>query len=431
MIKVPRINIDVARVDRRLTAMRRRTQAIGAKAGHRVTTVTARPRRWMAPVTDVVSAAAWFVGCCSVVSLVAGLVLGWDELVYAGFFLVVLLAISVPFVLGSHHVTAAIDLARSRVVVGERANGRLVVTSIAGHRTLPLGIELPVGRTVATFDLPSLKPGQEHEELFAIPTSRRAVLDLGPVRAVRSDPLSLLRRDQALTDPDVLYVHPRTVRIEESAAGFIRDLEGLTVRKISDNDVAFHALREYVPGDDRRFIHWKSTARTGTLMVRQFEETRRSHLLVTLSTRLEDFADDEEFELAVSVAASLASQALRDDHSVTTLTSSRNLVSEHAIVLLDQLSGVDYEPAAPRLSMTLRRVGGAAGGASVAVIVCGSVTDAAELRRARRYLPPDVRSLVIRAEVGSDVTLRRMGDLDLATIGDLNDLPGVIRRLGA
>ena len=82
----------------------------------------------------------------------------------------------------------------------------------------------------------------------------------------------------------------------------MRDLEGRTVPKVSDNDVSFHALRGYVAGDDRRHIHWKSSAKTGTLMVRQFEETRRSHLLTMVSSRLEDYASDEQFELAISVA---------------------------------------------------------------------------------------------------------------------------------
>ena len=428
-MRSPLSRIDRGAWQRRLTGARRRAIALGVNGWHRALELTARPRTAMAPVNAVVSAAAWIVAASSVVCLVAGFRLGWAELVYAGFFLVALLVLCVPFVLGGHHVTAALDLTRNRVVVGERANGRMVITNVAHHRTLPLTIELPVGRSRTAFEMPTLKAGSAHEELFAIPTNRRAILDLGPVRAVRSDPLALLRRDQELTEPDLLHVHPRTVRIDGTAAGFIRDLEGLTVRKLSDNDVAFHALREYVPGDDRRFIHWKSTARTGTLMVRQFEETRRAHMLVALSTRLDDYATDEEFELAVSVAGSLGAQSLRDGHTVTTLTSTRHLRTEHATLLLDQLSGVDYDPIAPRMSETLRRLGREGAGASVAVFVCGSVAESAELRRARRHLPPDVRALVIRVDIDAEVTLRTMGDLDMATIGSLDDLAGVIRRL--
>ncbi len=414
---------------RRAVGLRRRTTGAAFALREQLRQRTARPRAAVAPVTDVVSPAARVLVVLLVLALVGGWVLDWTELRFVGVALLALLLISALFVIGRHRVHAELDLSRQRVVVGERANGRLVLTNPTGRRALPTMVELPVGRAVAAFDVPSLAPGATHDELFAVPTSRRAILDLGPVRAVRADPFVLLRRDHELTEPQLLHVHPRTVLVEGSAAGFVRDLEGLTVRKLSDNDVAFHALREYVPGDDRRFVHWKSTARTGTLMVRQFEETRRAHLLVALSTRLEDYADDEEFELAVSVVGSLGAQTIRDGHTLSAMTSSAHLRSDHATLLLDQLSGVGYDPGAPRLSETLRRLGRDVQGASVAMVVCGSVTESADLRAARRQLGPDVRVIAVRVREGIDLALRSMGDLDLAEVGRIDDLPPAVRRL--
>jgi uncharacterized protein (DUF58 family) len=390
---------------------------------------TARPRALAAPVTSVVSGSAWVLLLVLVVAAAASVPLAWAELRVAAVFAALLLPVCALFVIGSNRLAATLDLSRTRVVVGERATGRLALTNAAARRMLPLQVELPVGTGVAVYDVPSLRRGAEHEELFAIPTHRRAVLDLGPVRAVRTDPFGLLRRDRELTRPDLLHVHPRTVLIEGSASGFIRDLEGETIRKISDNDVAFHTLREYVPGDDRRFVHWKSTARTGTLMVRQFEETRRSHLMVVLSTRLDDYATDEEFELAVSVAGSLGAQALRDGHTLSILTSTTHLRSDHATAVLDQLAGVDYDPTAPRLPDAVRRLGRQVTGASVAMLLCGSTVEASDLRRARRLLSPDVRAVAVGAELAADSSLRVMGDLDLATLGALDDLGGIMRRL--
>lgn len=414
---------------RRAVGLRRRGTSAAFGLRERARVRTARPRGALAPVTDVVSPAAWALLLLAVVALVAGWRLGWTELRFAGVALLVLLGACAAFVVGRPRLQAQLDLTRQRVVVGERANGRLVLSNPGGRRALPSMVELPVGRGVAAFDVPSLAGGGTHEELFAIPTSRRAVLDLGPVRAVRADPFLLLRRDHEITEAQLLHVHPRTVLVEGSAAGFVRDLEGLTIRKLSDNDVSFHALREYVPGDDRRFVHWKSTARTGTLMVRQFEETRRAHLLVALSTRLEDYADDDEFELAVSVVGSLGAQTIRDGHTLSAMTSTAHLRSDHATLLLDQLSGVGYAPSAPRLSGALRRLGRDVQGASVAILVCGSVTDSADLRAARRHLGPDVRTVVVRNRIGADLAMRAMGDLDLTTLGRLEDLPPAVRRL--
>lgn len=390
---------------------------------------TAPLRERVRPVTSVVTVAAWVMLALVPVAVVAALVLGWQELFVAAAFLTAVLAIAVAFVIGRHQLEATLDLTRNRVVVGERANGSLALRNVSARRSFPLTIELPVGRSRADFDLPSLAPGAEHDDLFTIPTSRRAVLPVGPVLAVRSDPLGLLRRAQQITDEQVVYVHPRTVRIESSAAGLIRDLEGLTVKKLSDSDVAFHALRAYVPGDDRRYIHWKSTARTGTLMVRQFEETRRSHLLVVLSTRLEDYADDAQFELAVSVAGSLGVQAILEGHTLSVVTSTRVLRTAHAKDLLDQLAGVEFEPGAPRLSVAVRRHASAIPGASVVVMACGSVVDPTELRRARREVGIDVRTIATRIDPRKRSTVRPFGDLDVASLELLDDLPTTMRRL--
>lgn len=421
------VRSDAVPLGQRLLAWRRRVVGVGADLLGRLSDVTERPRRFARPVTEVVTPVAWVVLGLTLVAFVAARLLSWTELAAAAWLAALLLAIAVVFVLGRSQLSARLDLSRDRVVVGERANGRVLLTNDSRLRVPPVTVELAVGSNRAAFDIPGVPTHGEHEELYAIPTARRAVLTVGPVRIVRSDPFGLLRREQQLTDSDLLYVHPRTVRIEGSASGLVRDLEGETVRKLSDNDVAFHALRGYVPGDDRRFIHWKSTARTGNLMIRQFEETRRSHMLVALSTRLDDYASDEEFEAAVSVAGSLGVQTLTEGHTLTATTSARTLTASSPIRLLDQLSGVDYERHAPRLSEVARRLAGT--GASVAVIVCGSTVDAAEIRRTRRYLPIDVRTVVVRAQPDVDTSVRSMGDLDVATLGGLEDLPMTVRRL--
>src|SRR5690625_5413082 len=168
-----------------------------------------------------------------------------------------------------------------------------------------------------------LPAGESHEELFAVPTRRRAVLVVGPVRSVRDDPLSLMRRQVTGARPQELFGHPRTVRLDEAASGFLRDLEGTPSSDLSSSDIAFHALRDYAPGDDRRHVHWRTTARTGKLMVRQFEETRRSHVVVALDDLAEHYASDEEFELAVSAAASIAAQTLKRSEEHTSELQSR------------------------------------------------------------------------------------------------------------
>ncbi|MFZ2503408.1 MAG: DUF58 domain-containing protein [Nocardioides sp.] len=409
-------------VERRLIA---RSRAVRATAAARTDPL----RRWAAPVTAIVSPVAWVTLGLALVACFAGFWLEWQELLAAAGFGFAVLALAVAFILGRHQLAAGLDLSRDRVVVGQRAFGAVKLTNTSAVRSFPVMVELSVGEGRAQFDVPSLGAGTEHEDLFEVDTSRRAVWEVGPVRAVRGDPLGLLQREQRLTDSETLYVHPRTVKVQGSASGFVRDLEGATIRKITNSDVAFHALRGYVPGDDRRYIHWKSSGRTGSLMVRQFEETRRSHMLVALSTRLEDYADDQEFEDAVSIAASLGVQVLTEGQTLSAVTSTRTLRHGTSGRLLDEYSGVDYDAHSPSLAEVARRLAREHSHASVAIIVCGSLTDAAEIRKARRYLPLELRAIVVKSHHNAETSLRQMGDLDVATLGSLDDLGTTLRRL--
>src|SRR5680860_542835 len=196
-------------------------------------------------------------------------------------------------------------------------------------------MELPVGQGVAEFQLPSMKPKAEHEELFAVPTHKRAVIVAGPAESVRGDQLGLLRKALKWADAVELFVHPRTVRLVPSAAGLVRDLEGQVSKKITNNDIAFHALRPYVPGDDRRYVHWRTSARIGQLMVRQFEETRRSQLTMIHSTLTHLYASEDEFELAISVTASIAAQVIREGTQMNVVSESGMWRTQSVTSMLD------------------------------------------------------------------------------------------------
>ncbi len=221
---------------------------------------------------------------------VGGWWLGWVEATVVGVSMVGVVALAVVFTVGRSTYDVDLEVSDRRVTAGERVAGRIEVRSTARGRLLPARLELPVGPQVADFPLPSLRPGGRHEELFAIPTVRRSVIEVGPVRSVRGDPWGLIARRVAWTGVVEVFVHPALVPLTGAAAGVLRDLEGQATRVVSNSDLSFHALRDYEPGDDRRHIHWKTTARTGTLMVRQFEDTRRTHTAVALATNPDDYA---------------------------------------------------------------------------------------------------------------------------------------------
>lgn len=359
----------------------------------------------------------------------AGWWLGWVELTVPAAGLVAALVAALVLAVGRSVYAVELDLADHRVTVGERAVGRIAVRNASRRRLLPASIELPVGAGSADFPLPSLAARAMHEELFAVPTARRSVVVVGPVRSVRGDPLGLVRRRVRWTEPVAVYVHPRLVSLAGTASGVLRDLEGQATRVVSDSDMSFHALRAYVAGDDRRNIHWRSTARTGQLMVRQFEDTRRTHTAVALSTCTADYATTDEFEMAVAAAASIGVQALRDQREVTLLAGAGRLRTDNPPLLLDDVAALEASADARAGTTLARWVAREAADASVAVLVTGSVPPRAELRAAAVHVPVGVRTLLLVAEPGATAQVSTHGSLSFARIGALTDLPRVLRQV--
>ena len=105
--------------------------------------------------------------------------------------------------------------------------------------------------------------------------------------------------------------------------------------RLSASDLAFHALREYVTGDDLRHVHWTSSARASGLLVRQYEETHRAHVTIVVDERRSSYRVRSEHELAISVAASVALQATQDDFEVFLVSGPVAVESTTPDLLLD------------------------------------------------------------------------------------------------
>lgn len=416
------------------------TQALGgaevapdrrAWSGRLVRGALGRARTALGGVFAVVRPVAWVLIAAAIALWIGGRSLGWWELTVTAVVIAAVLLLCALFLIGRTAYEVSLDLNRARVVVGERAVGALTLSNSGTRAILPSRVLLPVGAGRGVFDVNRLAPGEEAEELFAIPTSRRAVLKVGPVSVVRGDPLGLFERVHRRDEPVDLFVHPRTVLFDGQSLGFLRDLEGLPAADLSRDDVSFHALREYQPGDDLRHVHWKSTARTGEMMMRQYEETRRSHFVIGLSTSPADYRGDAEFELAISAAGSLGLRALRDSQRVEVRVQERALPAASGKQFLDSLSALGHSRT--RAGSVVELAGSVAATlplASVVVLLCGSRVDTSDLRTACSRLPFGSRALaVVAAAPDTAPSLRRIGEADVITIGALDQLPGALRKV--
>ena len=410
-------------VGRSIAASARSLAARGGATGRAVA-------GFAAPVTGVVSTTGWLVLAGAVVALVIAWVFGWIEFAFLGFTLLAAVLVSIAFVFGRLHYRVGIELQPARVVAGERALGRLVVENAGASTSTPSRLELPVGAGLAEFVVPALAPGAEHEELFAVPTNRRAVIVAGPAVSVRGDQLGLLRRTVRWTEPVELFVHPRTARLQPSAAGLVRDLEGEVTKTITNNDISFHALRAYEPGDALRNVHWRTSARTGQLMVRQYEETRRSQLILVQATEREHYASDDEFELGVSVLASIAVQVIRDATRVAVATEALALRTATPTALLDDTSRIEpVRRPFPTVRDFVREATKRLPPPSVVIAVAGSRLPVADLRSIETLFGPDTETIAFRVELGAASRITRIAGTTVVTVGDLGELSRLVRRV--
>jgi uncharacterized protein (DUF58 family) len=397
-------------------------------------------------VTAVVEPLGWVVVAVVAIALPLGYLAAWTELVLIGWTGVVVLLVAVAFLVGRSRHEATMSIPVGRVVVGDQAAIHLTVVNPTRHRLGRVRVEVPVGEAVADFPIPGLAVGARFEDTFVMTGTRRGVVPIGPVRTIRADPIGIVRRERRWDERVDLFVHPRTISIPSISTGFVRDLEGIPTSELTASDLSFHSLREYVAGDERRAIHWKSTARTGQYMVRQFEESRRSHLMVVLALHPDEFATDDEFEMAVSVAGSLGTRAIADGRDVSVVASAvvgpgvsrpraasavAHLAALSPVRLLDDLCRVDPAPGALRIADVVRFASERVAGVSLAFLVCGSTATATALMAAAANLPPGVEVIAVVCDPEIVPSMRRVGDLTVLTIGFLEDLSASLLRTGA
>jgi len=245
----------------------------------------------------------WWFAALTVALLATGWILSYRELmVLAVAMLVCLLGAGVSILLRPE-LQVQRDVIPNRVSEGDAASGVITITNV-GRRSPTMEATEAIGNSSIVLSLPSLAAGAVHTAQYRLPTERRGAYSIGPLRIGHSDPFRLISVSHSDTAEAMLLVHPRTHTASPIPTGRSQELEGPANVHAPHGGIAFHSLREYQPGDDPRLIHWRSSARTGNLMVRHTVITNEPKLMIVLDTSANPY-DDESFEDAVRVAASL------------------------------------------------------------------------------------------------------------------------------
>ena len=375
-------------------------------------------------LVGAVTPTGWAVITLVIVGLALAVAFQWVEALACALAGVVALVLAAMRVAWRPPHVVSIRVPNERIVAGQTAVGEISVRNERARSARSGIIELPIGTGTGEFVVPPLGAHETWDEMFLISSRHRGLINVGPARAVRSDALGLLRRVRMWDEPVLLHVHPRTVRVPFDATGFQLDVEGVATGKLSSSDVSFHALRDYEPGDDRRAVHWQSTARLGKLIVRQYEETHRSHHVIVLDTS-RDAWDHDSFETAVSVAGSLGLANLRESRPVSLSTTEGWLPSGVAMRMLDALSEVKARSFGDLSRRVREAVAQRPGVSALTLIVGPNVTDT-EAAHLARLVPIDVPVSIIRIGAEGVRARRDLGRGVLLDCSTLDDLPRII-----
>ncbi|MEO5804493.1 MAG: DUF58 domain-containing protein, partial [Verrucomicrobiota bacterium] len=155
--------------------------------------------------------------------------------------------------------------------------------------------------------LPDLPPNCAQNVRVKLMPTRRGVLRFEKIAIAAPDPFGLFRSLRKIPAPQSVLILPKRYRVPpfELPGTMKYQQGGVSMASSIGESEEFVSLREYRPGDPLRRIHWKSFAKIGKPIVKEFQDeffVRHALVLDTFSAQ----AYSEVFEEAVSVAASLA-----------------------------------------------------------------------------------------------------------------------------
>ena len=261
----------------------------------------------------------WTILVGAAAALIIGRVFGIVELFVIGAGLAIAVGIAV-LVVRLHEPRLAITrwAHPSVLTVGDTGRVDLLVENRAGIRSPRVDLTEPVGATnTAHMTIAPLRSGDQVTAGYRVPASRRGVLTVGPAELERRDLLGLASSRLVAVGATELTVAPQTFELPMPALGhgvLGRHLLALSQR-IGPGE--FHSLRDYVVGDEPRSIHWRASARSEELTVRQHEAQGVRRCIIVLDRDGDAYPapitddDADVFERAITAAGSLVLSADR------------------------------------------------------------------------------------------------------------------------
>jgi uncharacterized protein (DUF58 family) len=194
------------------------------------------------------------------------------------------------------------------------------------------------GRPLVASDLPGQAALQNSWSLLwyervvrhlVIDAARRGAFTFGPVRLTVSDLFERGTNSEERELPGELVVRPRTVPVRVADVALAPLGEARSRASLFTDPARFAGVRPYQPGDPKRSIHWRATARLSKPVSRRYEPVNERHVLLAIDLQTVPgphwlmLFDDDQLEALCVAAASLARRMLRTDTAVGLLVGSQ------------------------------------------------------------------------------------------------------------
>jgi uncharacterized protein (DUF58 family) len=184
-----------------------------------------------------------------------------------------------------------------------------------GNRPLDVSVSEQSAVHTASFFVPSLDPGETRRVFAEFTGTARGRYRVSPLVAEAGFPFGILRVAKILAGGDELVLLPAIGTVDPGGMRrwLIRTGAGEAnsrrpVHRQSNHHADVRGVRPYRHGDSPRDIHWRTTARRNTLMVREYDSTEPLDLILVVEPWLPataTAADDDRLEAALSLAASM------------------------------------------------------------------------------------------------------------------------------
>jgi uncharacterized repeat protein (TIGR01451 family) len=164
----------------------------------------------------------------------------------------------------------------------------------------------------------ALAPGERTEVTLRLQCTTRGVYELGALQAASLFPSALVKWPRRSPAKDRVLVYPRFTPLESLDVPHGRNYQpgGISVASQVGESTEFFGTRDWHDGDRTRDIHWPSFARTGRLVVKEFQEEFFVRLAMVLDVQSRSVKEDALLEKALSLAAGMADVLARQEYII-------------------------------------------------------------------------------------------------------------------